>query len=111
MLAVVLVFGAMLLGGMTVLCWCFTANALLDRSPAKPEIVSITDMIQVTHKFIFREYKMKYRRVNEQKDHSMLTTPEHLEQFVVPSGTAQVRAGWLGWPWVETITPLFGQKN
>jgi len=34
----------------------------------------------------------------------MLTTPEHLMTFHGPEGVAQVRAGRLGWPWVETVS-------
>ncbi len=105
-LGAILVAGAMLLGGATVLCWCFTANALLDNSPVKESAVDITNMIQVTHSFIFREYKLEYRWPGEDKDHSLLTTPDHLAQFLAPMGTARVRSGWLGWRWVETIDPL-----
>jgi hypothetical protein len=49
---------------------------------------------------------MKYRRPGQKKDDSLLTTPEHLDKFVMPAGIAQVRTGWLGWPWVETVDPL-----
>jgi hypothetical protein len=103
----VIVAGSILLSGVTFLCWCYTANALLDDSLAKPENVEITEMIEVTHSFIFREYKLKYRRANQPKDDEMLTTPDHLNQFVVPQGVAQVRAGKFGWPWVDTIDPVF----
>jgi hypothetical protein len=102
----VIVAGAILLAGLTFLCWCFTANALLDRSPARPENVELTEMIQITHSFIFREYKLKYRRGIKDKDDEFLTTPDHLEQFVVPQGIAQIRSGAFGWPWVETIDPV-----
>jgi hypothetical protein len=107
--AIVIVAGAVLLGGLTFLCWCFTANALLDQSPRHAEAVQITDMIQVTHSFLFREFKLKFRRAGRDRDDSMLTTPDHLSQFDVPLGNAQIRSGWLGWQWVETIEPLAAQ--
>jgi hypothetical protein len=97
--------GMILLGGLTLLCWCFTANALFDRSAAEHIPVEITEMTQTTHNFVLRHYDMKFRRMNEDKDHTLLTTPQHLEQFAFPMGAAVVRQGWLGWPWVETIEP------
>ena len=106
--AIVLVFGAALLGGATVLCWAMTANALLDKSPARPVPVRITDMIQETTDFIYREYKMKYRRAEDKSDQTLLTTPDNLNQFQAPIGIAQVRQGRFGWPWVETIDPIPG---
>jgi hypothetical protein len=109
MLAVLIPPGAVLLGGGTVLIGCFTANALLDKSPPKSVPVSITEMIQTTHSFLIREYTMKYRRAGDKSNHSMLTTPEHLDRFAVPLGIAEVREGWLGWPWVEAIEPVVGQ--
>jgi hypothetical protein len=106
--AIILVLGAALLGGATVLCWAMTANALLDKSPARPVPVRITDMIQETTDFIYREYKMKYRRAEDKSDQTLLTTPDNLNQFQLPIGIAQVRQGRFGWPWVETIDPLPG---
>jgi hypothetical protein len=105
-LGLVLFAGAVLLCGATVLCWAFTANALLDQSPPKRVPVEVTEMIQTTHGGIFREYQMKFRRVGDKKDQSLLSTPDHMDQFVVPLGNALVREGRFGWPWVETIEPV-----
>jgi hypothetical protein len=107
----ILALGSAFISGLAVLSWCYTANALLDRSPAKVVPVNITGMVQVTHKFIFREYKLKFRRPNDLKDHELMTTPEHLDTFIVPAGNAQIRAGWLGWPWVETVDPAPPPQN
>lgn len=101
----VLGVGAILLGAGTCLCWCFTANALFDRSPIKTQPVQITDMIQTTHDFILRDYRLKYRFKGKKKDDELLTTPDHLNQFDAPIGVAEIRSGWLGWPWVETVRP------
>lgn len=107
-----LLFGAALLGGITTLSICMTANAVFDKSPQKNVPVQLTEMVQITHKFLFREYKIKYRRllkdkgVNVQKDSELLTTPQHMKEFTVDLGIARVRDGWLGWPWVETIDPI-----
>jgi hypothetical protein len=103
--------GLYLLAGLTLLLWCFTANSLLDNSPPQRVPVQITEMTQTTHNFLFRHYDMKFRRLGEEKDHSMLTTPEHLDQFVLPVGMAVVRQGRFGWPWVETIEPGFQVDN
>ena len=61
-LGIILIAGSALLGGGTVLCWVMSANAAARTSPRQPVPVTITEMIQTTHKMIFREYKMKYRR-------------------------------------------------
>jgi hypothetical protein len=105
-IALIAPLGAMMLGGMTSLSLCYAANALFDKSAAKPVPIAVTKMIQVTHRFVFREYKLEYRFLKEQATHSLMTTPQHLSEFTVPLGVAQVRAGWLGWPWVETIDPI-----
>jgi hypothetical protein len=104
----VIVAGSVLLCGVTFICWAFTANALLDRSPPKDENVQISEMIQTTYSFIFRDYKFKYRRLGKHKDDELLTTPEHLSEFDVPLGVAKVRSGYFGWPWVDTIEPVAG---
>jgi hypothetical protein len=102
----ILGLGAILLGACTFLCWSFTANALFDKSPIKTEPVQITEMIQTTHDFIIRDYRLKYRFKGKKKDDELLTTPDHLEQFDLPIGVAEIRSGWLGWPWVETVRPF-----
>jgi hypothetical protein len=98
--------GAALLGAGTFLCWSFTANALLDKSPIKTQPVRITDMIETTHNFILRDYRLKYRFPGKKKDDELLTTPDHLDQFHAPIGIAEIRSGWLGWPWVENVRPF-----
>jgi hypothetical protein len=63
-------------------------------------------MIQTTHDFILRDYRLKYRFVGKKKDDELLTTPDHLNQFNAPIGIAEIRSGWLGWPWVENVRPF-----
>jgi protein-S-isoprenylcysteine O-methyltransferase Ste14 len=101
-----IVAGSILLGACTFMCWCFTANALLDRSPIKTKNVRITDMIQTTHDFIVRDYRLKYRFAGKEKDDELLTTPEHLMEFDAPIGIAEIQSGWFGWPWVKTVRPM-----
>src|SRR5260221_3592026 len=66
----ILGFGGALLGGGTALCWCFTINALFDRSPPQLRPVQITEMIVTTHNFIFREYSMKYKLAGNPETHT-----------------------------------------
>jgi hypothetical protein len=101
-----LAFGGALLGGGTSLCWCFTFNALLDRSPARIQPVQITEMLVTTHNFLFREYTMKFTLQGENESHSLLTSPDHLAAFQGNAGIAEIHSGRLGWPWVKTIHPL-----
>lgn len=105
-LGAVLTAGAIMLGGTTSLCLAFTANALLDTSPSKEVPVVITGMIQVTHNYVFREYKIEYQREGNPKDQSLMATPQNMAHFVFPVGVAVEREGWLGWRWVESIEPV-----
>jgi hypothetical protein len=104
-LRVVMAAGAPLLGAMTALCWCFLANAWLDRSPARPVPATIERRLMKTHAFLFREFQLEYRVEGSPEKHKLLTTPEHLSQLEGAHGTALVRAGRFGWPWVETVAP------
>jgi hypothetical protein len=103
---VLITLGAMMFGAMASVGACWSANALFDKSAAKSTPIVVTNMVQVTHNFIFREYKMEYHFANEQAKQTLNTTPQHLSQFKIPFGIAQIRAGWLGWRWVETIEPI-----
>ena len=97
--------GAFLLGGMTVLCWCTTANALLDES--KPELrpVEIVEFWSTTHSFLFREYQIEYRFPAESQTRKLLSSPAHMRQFRTKQALAEVHAGRLGWSWIKTIAP------
>lgn len=106
LMTVVLGFGALMLGGVIVLCWCFTANAWLDKSTPESRPVEIVEFWSTTHSFLFREYEIEYRLADETKTRKMLSTPAHMREFESRRAMAQVRAGRFGWPWVETISPL-----
>jgi hypothetical protein len=99
-------FGMLLLGGLTVLCWCSTANALLDKS--KPELrpVEIVEFWTTTHSFLFREYEIEYRFPGETQTRKLLSIPSHMRQFHSRHAVAEVHAGCFGWPWVKTLAPL-----
>lgn len=101
----VMAVGAPLLGALTALCWCFMANAWLDRSPAAPIPATIVGMTATTHAFLFRQYELKYTLGDSNETLKMLTTPEHLDSLRGPAAIAYMRQGWLGWPWVETVAP------
>jgi hypothetical protein len=104
-LRVVLALGALVLGAGTVLCWCFIANARLDRSPARTVPATIERRLMKTHALIFREYQLEYRLAGSSETHRMLTTPEHLGICRGTDALARIRAGRFGWPWVETVSP------
>jgi hypothetical protein len=98
--------GSVLLGGMTTMSFCMTANAVFDRSPRVFVPVQITNMVEITHEFLFREYKLQFRRAQDVQDIEQLTTPQHLDEFTVPVGIAHVRSGRFGWRWIETVEPI-----
>ena len=105
-LGLVVIAGSLGLGGATMLCWAFTANALLDRSPAALRPVAITEMVMTTHSFLFREYTIEYAFLGSDETHKILSTPDHMDRFEVDLGLAEVHAGQFGWPWVRTIRPV-----
>ena len=96
--------GAPLVGALTALCWCFMANAWLDRAPAAPIPATIVGMTATTHALLLREYELEYTLAGSSEALKMLTTPEHLRSLRGPAAIAYARPGWLGWPWVETVT-------
>ena len=100
----VMAVGAPLVGALTALCWCFMANAWLDRAPAAPIPATIVGMTARTHALLLREYQLEYTLAGSSERLEMLTTPEHLRSLRGPSARAYVRPGRLGWPWVETVT-------
>jgi hypothetical protein len=106
LMTLVISVGSLLIGGLTVLCWCTSANALLDKSKPQFRPVEIVEFWSTTHSFIFREYQIEYRFPGEAKTRKLLSTPAHMRQFRNRRGVAEVHAGRLGWAWVKTLAPL-----
>jgi hypothetical protein len=107
LIGLVLIAGTFLLGGGTMLCWCFTANALLDSSPGQLRPVAVDDLIMRTHKFIFREYLIKYHFLDEKEEkREFLSAPDHISQFNTNLAIAEVHSGYFGWPWVKDLKPV-----
>ena len=110
-MTLVIGLGALLLGGLVVLCWCLTANALLDNSKPEFRPVEIVEFWSTTHSFLFREYEIEYRFPGEQQTRKMLSTPAHMGQFRTKAGAAEVHSGRFGWPWVKEITPAHASQS
>jgi len=105
LLTLIIVFGAIALGGAVVLCWCCTANALLDKSKPEFRPVEIVEFWQTTHSFLFREYEIEYRFPREQKTRKLVSSPTQMRQFLTKRGAAEVYAGRFGWSWIKSIVP------
>jgi hypothetical protein len=105
-LSVVIGLGGLLLGGVIVLCWCFTANALLDSSKPEFRPVQIVEFWSTTHNFLFREYQIEYRFPFEKQTRKLLSTPAHMRQLQSGQAVAEVHAGRFGWPWVKTLASI-----
>ena len=105
LMTVVIGFGAIMMGGVIVLCWCFTANALLDKSKPEFRPVEIVEFWSTTHSFLFREYQIEYRFPRERTTQKLLSRPAHIDQFRTTHGVAEVHAGLFGWPWVKELVP------
>ncbi len=104
-LRVVLAVGAPFLGALTTMCWCFMANAWLDRSEPRLVPATVVETTMTTHAFVIREYELEYRLEGSLETNKLLTTPEHLAEIAGRDVAARVRRGRFGWPWVETVTP------
>ncbi len=103
-ISVILIAGSLLLGGLTVLCWAFTINSLLDNSPPDVRKVEIDQLVVSTRYFIFREFTIEYHFPGEAETHTLMSTPEQMEKLAgLKQGRAHVHAGRLGWPWVKSI--------
>lgn len=106
----ILLAGAVLLGGMSGLCQGFTVNAWLDDSPPQRRPVRITSMVMTTHNFLFREYTIEYefldKKAGQWEELSFLSTPAHMNRFGTDLALAEVHAGRFGWPWVKTLHPV-----
>jgi energy-converting hydrogenase Eha subunit C len=105
-LRVLCIAGIILIAGIGSYSLTITANAMLDKSPSRKIVVEIKEMTQTTHSFIFREYNMEFRRINDKENISFVSSPDHMNQFSGPMGKAVIRAGRFGWPWVENIEPI-----
>jgi hypothetical protein len=106
-MGLILVAGALVLGGATTLCWTFTANAMLDHSPPRYRPIQIDRMISVTHSFLFREYKIEYHFLDgDPKQRRYLSTPYEMIRFRGDTGIAEIHSGYLRWPWVKSLAPL-----
>jgi hypothetical protein len=93
-------------GSLAGLSFAFAGNALLDRSPAEERPVTIHEMVQTTYRrFLFRSHSIEYTFEGDKHVRSYLSSPSEMEQFGVQAGTARVRSGAFGWPWVEAIEP------
>ena len=108
-LCFILMVGVSFIGTGIALAGCWAANALLDKSPAKEEIVKITDTYEDIPSIVHMEFIVEYEMDGVKGTDGKLklrTTPEHMASFKGPTGIAEVRDGFLGWRWVETIRPI-----
>ena len=85
---------------------CFAVNASLDKSPVAEERVRITDMVEITHQLLLRQFYIEYEMEGVDGERRLTTTPKHIATFQDPVGMAQVHDGYFGWRWVETIKPI-----
>ncbi|MEN6450913.1 MAG: hypothetical protein ABFC96_10510 [Thermoguttaceae bacterium] len=104
----IFVLAVLVLGAIVMLILACTVNSLCDFSPAVLRPVHINRMQTVTHDCVLREYEIEYEFVDVARGEyrKMSTTPWHMDSFGQNcKGFAHVRSGFLGWPWVETLTP------
>jgi hypothetical protein len=95
---------ALLLGGMTGVCWALMLNAWLDRSPADVRPASVVELWHTTQYGLLRDYEIEYRLADGDK-HKLLSSWQHMQTFESRRAWATVRAGAFGWRWVQSVDP------
>ncbi len=112
-----LAFGVMIFAGLSlfgagiVVSGAYTLNACLDSSQGKFQSVKIDQMVEVTHNFVFREYEIEYHIAGDPKDRKMMSTPQHMSQFLNDDAEAEIGDGYWGWPHLRTIHPLNKEED
>lgn len=130
---VVLPAGAVMLAGATCFTFALTINAWLDKSPGAVIPVEITERVQTTHSFLFRQYTVRVTVPDDPQavaeaaatmkvvgrldaldsgdfpapgdKLSRTMTPDELDTLNGEYGAAIVRQGYFGWPWVAAVLP------
>jgi hypothetical protein len=107
LLGLIIVAGAIVIGGLIGLICSSTVNALLDTSPPKYRPTQLERRVSVTHDLLFREYKIEYHFLDgDPKKREILSTPAEMAQFTTDLALAEVHSGRLGWPWVKRLIPV-----
>ena len=99
-------FVFLILANLIVFGCAISVNSLFDQSPPKSTPVEITQLTETIHKLIFREYKIEYKMDGVDDELELMSTPEHMDTFEFAAGIANVRDGYFGWRWVDTIDPV-----
>jgi hypothetical protein len=104
-------FGLMFLVFLMVFFTAASLNALLDRSPQRQEPARIEQMIHTTWNGIFRDYSIKFYRLDPKtgrkigSEISLMSTPGHMDSFKSRAAVISVGQGFFGWSWVAGIEP------
>jgi hypothetical protein len=99
----VLVPGALLLGAMTAVCWCFLVNAMLDASLPRPVPASIVAKSEKIDNVVVRTYEIVFRLEESAQARKRTATAAEFDALALGPAVAWVRAGRLGWPWIEKL--------
>ncbi len=96
------------IGAMAILYSIYAANALCDRSAARPQPVQIVRLAVEEHHGIFRTYTIEYIVPWSPRVCRLCTSPENMANFeraALRTGIAEIHRGFLGWTWVDSIRP------
>jgi hypothetical protein len=98
-------------GGLAILYGTYAVNALCDRSAGREQKVQISRFKVQEHHGIFRTHTIEYLVPWSPRTCRLCTSPERiaeLERAGAGMGIAEIRRGYLGWPWVDSIRPDAG---
>lgn len=93
--------GMFLIGGLTTLCWCFTANSLFDKSPAVLKAVEIDGI---------KGRKVTFRFPGAAEAHQVFAIRGKPLDFPDKKAIAVMHEGRLGWAWVKELRPAVPPK-
>lgn len=99
-----LLIGVPILFAIVTVCSVLFANGYLDRSVPARVPAHIGERYTETHALVFRQYKVDFILEGEEKERTLSTSPAHLQRLGHhTTGEALIRAGYFGWPWIETL--------
>ncbi len=91
------------LGGLAGLSVAFCANAWLDESQPTYRPLRIDQLVMTTHNWVVRTYSIEYTYLDTRTESSVSSTPYEIILLETDYCRAEIREGWLGWPWQKAI--------
>ena len=104
------VIGTAMLTSVFVFGQGYSANALLDQSPAEREIVVIREVSIETYKGLFRQFRLTYSPVESDETTTVAVSPQVADGCETEFAIVELGEGYFGWRWLRQITPVSAEQ-